>query len=215
MAKSKSAGKDAAKLSRSSKPVEVKGISSVKSGAVTKPSQTPKAKSKELAKDVAVKADKKSKKAKKEPTPLSSSEMSGSEDEKDLTSDSSASGDDESEVETSKPAKNASALNGNGNIGAAKPAADSDSESSASSASSGDEDEDEPSVPVNGAKIAVGDDSSEGSSEESDDEDAVPGAVDHKELEGKLEKIASKEVSQLCMLMRAVLTGGYSGFLRL
>lgn len=157
MAKSKPA-----KLSKADKGTTVKAISSVKEGAVTKPLQTAKAKSKELAKGVAAKAEKvdkdnkKSKKSKKEPTPEPSSESesedesdsasdsaSGSasdsasdsdvEDNQEISSDSSASSDEEAEVELAKPGIKP---NGTAVNGLTKAAPLADSESSESSESS-------------------------------------------------------------------------------
>ena len=202
MGKTKSAGKDAIKAA---KPTEVKAISSVKAGAVTKPSQTSKSKSKEMAKQVAVKADKKSKKAKKEPTPVSDSESSDSEELEEGSSASSASSDEDSDAESPKLSKK---VNGGTSNGTAEALAlmDSDSDSSDSSADSEDEDEDEDegkstadilstakALKVEASKkSALSDESSEGSSDESDEEDdAVLGGT---ESNDKLEKEASKEV---------------------
>lgn len=192
---------------KAGKDAQVKSISSVKEGAVTKPSQTPKAKSKEMAKQVAVKsdnADKKSKKVKKEPTPISSS-GSESEDEGE-SSASSASSDEEAAPVPTKAAKtNGVKANDHKTNGAAKVAAKADAESSESSESS--DDEDEPTAPeakaVAGAKHESDSDegtsegTSEGSSEEeSDDDEApkVPAPVDAKDLNGKLAKVTSNDV---------------------
>ena len=201
MGKTKSAGKDAIKAA---KPSEVKAISSVKAGAVTKPSQTSKSKSKEIAKQVAVKADKKSKKAKKEPTPVSDSETSDSEELEEGSSASSASSDDDSDAESPQLPKK---VNGGTSNGTADALAlmDSDSDSSDSSADSEDEDEGKSTADILSAakapeveaskKSALSDESSEESSDESDESDdedeAVLGAT---ELNDKLEKEASKEV---------------------
>lgn len=166
---------------------QVKAISSVKGGAITKPSQTPKSKSKEVAKhaaakaDIAAKGDKKSKKFKKEPTP----ESSTSESESDATSASSASSEDESEseAEISKPAAKSSETKLNGTRADVKPEA----ESSDSSASSDDEEEAKPvkkSIPTatkNGAAqhSSESEEESDVSSERSDDSAvAAPGGVD-------------------------------------
>ncbi len=138
-----------AKASKSKKDAEAKAISSVKEGAIIKPSQTPKSKSKEIAKQVAVKAqqidkpvkgDKKSKKVKKEPTPEPSSSESESDDE--MASASSASSEDESESEVEVP-KQAAKTNGAKVNGKPKAVAKAEVESSPSSASSDDEDDDE------------------------------------------------------------------------
>ncbi len=198
MAKNKTAQK-------SSKDVEVKSLSSVKKGAVTKPSQTPKSKSKEMAKQVAVKADKadkKSKKTKKEPTIISSSES----DDEGASNASSASSDEEA------PSPKTAKTNGVKANGVAKAAAKAEesSESSDSSDSSEDEDEeDEPKpAPAAAAKATVAgakeepdsegtsEGTSEGSSEEDSDEEVeAPVALDAKKLNGKLEKVAPKAVS--------------------
>ena len=133
MGKTKSVGKDAVKAAKSSKPTEVKGISSVKSGAVTKPSQTHKSQSKEIAKQVAAKADKKSKKVKKEPTPVSSSDesesASGSRSESDSETDAASASGDDSEIEAPVPVK----AEANGKLnGASKPAKPVDERSESS-----------------------------------------------------------------------------------
>lgn len=198
MGKTKSAGKDAIKAA---KPFEVKAISSVKAGAVTKPSQTSKSKSKEIAKQVAVKADKKSKKSKKEPTPVSDSETSESEELGSASSAGSEGSDDDSEAESPILSKKVNRGTTNGSTEALA-VVDSDSDSSDSSASSVDEDEDKSTADILSAakgpekdaikKSTLTDESSEGSSAESDDEDeAVPGATGSN---AKLEKEASKVV---------------------
>lgn len=209
MAKSKAAAKAA-------KDAQVKPITSVKEGAITKPSQTPKSKSKEIAKQVAVKADKSAnrdqttKKSKKEPTPEPSA--SESESEASGTSASSASSDDEFESELeSKPAAVSNAIPSNG---AVKAVAEED-ESSESSDSS-DDDQAKPvekpvpaAAPKNGTTkrtsegkgdTDVGSDSegdsgvsSDDSEEDSDEDLAVPGAVDSKALNGALKKVAASQ----------------------
>lgn len=193
MAKTKPSGKDAAKAG--------------------KDIQTPKAKSKELAKEVATKADNKSKKAKKEPTPDTSSESSASSDEE--SSASSSSSDEEPKVKTAKPGN----LNGLKANGAAKASllskgensASSDSseasessessESSGSDASSDEEDESRVLESAPAAKAAEAaakkeESSSEEYSEQSDlDAETIPGAVDSKALQSELAKVASNEAS--------------------
>ncbi|KAK0511130.1 hypothetical protein JMJ35_006682 [Cladonia borealis] len=195
MGKTKSA--QPVKATKTSKDTQVKSISSVKEGAVTKPSQTPKAKSKEMAKQVAMKADKKSQKGKKEPTPVSSS---GSE------SASSASSDDESEEEAPAPTQ-AAKTNGVKANGVAKAAAKVDAESSDSSESSASDDEAKPAAKAGAVAKDDSDSEDEGTSEgtsegsseeESDEEDEapkVPSPVNAKALKGKLENVASKEAS--------------------
>ena len=198
MAKNKSA--QAEKAIKTSKDSQVKPLPSVKQGAVTETSQTPKSKSKEMGKQVAVKADnvdKKFKKAKKEPTPVSESESDT--DGEVEGSASSASSDDDSEVEAPIP-RQVAKTNGVKTNDAAKVAPESDDESSESSSSS----EDEPTVPksvpavaaeaVAGAKVnSESEEDNEDSSEEESDEEAK-GPVNAKALNGKLETVASKEV---------------------
>jgi len=203
MAKNKSAQPN--KAVKSSKDSQVKSLSSVKQGAVTKPSQTPKSKSKEVAKQVAMKADKvdkKSKKAKKEPTPVSSDGSDSENDEDD--SAGSVTSDEESEVEAPIP-KKATTSNGIKTNGAAKAAAAADEESDSSDSSASSEDED--GKPKSVLKASTGakkepesDEDSEDSSEgSSDEEDAVDGAVDAKALNGKLAAVAPNDVCPPCM----------------
>lgn len=84
--------------------------------------------------------------------------------------------------------------------GAAKGAApapkEESSDSSDSSASSDEEDKATASAFASAKAVITKEESSEDDSEESDsdDEPAVPGAVDSKELQGKLEKVASNQV---------------------
>ncbi len=200
MAKNKTAQK-------SSKDVEVKSLSSVKKGAVTKPSQTPKSKSKEMAKQVAVKADKadkKSKKTKKEPTTISSSESESESDDEEASNASSASSDEEA------PSPKIAKTNGVKANGVAKAAAKAEESSESSDSSEDQEDEeDEPKpAPAAAAKATVAgakeepdsegtsEGTSEGSSEEDSDEEVeAPVALDAKKLNGKLEKVAPKAVS--------------------
>ncbi|KAJ9643191.1 nuclear localization sequence binding protein [Knufia peltigerae] len=144
-------------------------LSKVKGAAVTKPAQSDKSKSKEIAKKVAAKEDKRSKKVPvKEPTPESSSD----EEEEDSESEESASEEEsesESEVETKKTKKT------NGAKVAPKDAS-SDEESSDESASEESDSEDEAPKTNGSAKAAVkaaedSDDSDESSEEESDEEE--------------------------------------------
>lgn len=183
MAKTSSSKGAAAKASKKDTK---KVVPPVKEGRVTKPAQTPKAKSKEMAKSVAakeLKKSKKSKKSKKEPTPEPESDSasesesesdSASESEADSSGSESDSSASESEVEAKTPAK----VNG-----IAKKAAAADSSSSASeSEDSESESDEEPAAPpkANGVKVngtvkpATKDDSeseSDSSESESDDED--------------------------------------------
>ncbi|KAJ9657769.1 nuclear localization sequence binding protein [Neophaeococcomyces mojaviensis] len=158
--------KSATKATKPSKDT----LTKVKDAGVTKPAQTTKAKSKEVAKQVAAKEEKKekkSKKSKKEPTP---------EPESESESESSES---ESEVEVKK-----SSANGKTN-GVKKTAAKEES-SDESESSGSDSDEEEAPAPkkvadkkVNGAKAPAKRDQSsdESGSESSDDDDETPAAV--------------------------------------
>lgn len=204
MAKTKSAQPD--KGIKSSKDAQVKQLSSIKQGAVTKPSQTPKSKSKDIAKQVAVKADKvgkegkKSKKVKKEPTPEPSSSESEEEEESSASSPSSES---EAEVPAPKAAAktNGVKINGTAKVAPQLESEDEDSESSESSDSS--DDDVDGAAPAAVAKNTVAgakeeseseEDISEDDEEESDEEAEKKGPVDAKALNGKLEEVASKEV---------------------
>ncbi|OCK76261.1 RNA-binding domain-containing protein [Lepidopterella palustris CBS 459.81] len=114
MSKSKSSKGDVAKLSKKdSKKAE---LSVVREGRVTKPAQTPKAKSKEIAKSAAANhgvKEKLSKKAKKVPTPSpepeseseSESDSSEASDSDEDSSSSSASNSEDEKVVTKTPAK--------------------------------------------------------------------------------------------------------------
>lgn len=173
---------------KAAKDSQVKAISSVKEGAITKPSQTPKSKSKEIAKQVVVKVgksakgEKTTKKSKKEPTPEPSSPES--ESDATATSVSSASSEDESESEVeSKPAVVSNGIKSNG---AVKPVAAAKKNGtvtrSSESESEGDSDDGSDS-----------EEESKGSEDESDEDLAVPGAVDSKALNGALEKVAASQ----------------------
>ena len=240
MAKTKSAQLD--KAIKSSNDAQVKSLSSVKQGAVTKPSQTSKSKSKDIAKQVAVKAgkaggeEKKSTKAKKEPTPkLSTSESeeedsSASEEEEaeaegdDEDSSASSASSDESEVEVPapKPTANKNGVKTNG-VAKVVPKAESEDEDSDSSESSNSSDDDvEDTTAAKSAPAAVAgakeeseseEDSSEDDEEESDEETGGKGPVDARALNGKLEKVASKEVgiemTVLSMLWHLLMFAGF------
>ena len=157
----KSKPTQAAKIGNVKKGAEVKAISSVKEGAITKPSQTPKSKSKEIAKQVAAKpelvekvgkGDKKSKKAKKEPTPEPSS--SESESDEEMASGSSPGTSDESEPAESevdipkKAAKANGAKVGEKLNSPTKIEAESSPSSTSSDAESEGDSEDEEDVPA-------------------------------------------------------------------
>ncbi|KAL8696498.1 MAG: hypothetical protein Q9201_007629 [Fulgogasparrea decipioides] len=203
------------KAMKTAEDAEVKALSSVKAGGVTKPSQTPKSKSKEMAKQVAAKsknADKKSKTAKKEPSPEPSSDSESVSDSDETMSSASSGSSDGEDDEVAAPAIEAKGSVSNGVPKSA------DLDTSESSESSGDE-----SLTAPLARAAAtdsddeddGDDSDDESDEESqegskagsdaesedegseDDDEALkkPGPVDAKALNGKLEKIASKDAS--------------------
>lgn len=217
MAKTKSAQPD--KAIKSGKDAQVKSLSSVKQGAVTKPSQTSKSKTKDIAKQAAVKAEKvgkeekKSKKAKKDPTPEPSTSESDDEEDSDISASSASS---ESEAEVPAP-KVAAKTNGIAKVASKAESEDNDSSSSDSSASSGDEMEDATAVKSKSAPAAVAkntvagaeeDSESEEDSEndeESDEETENKGPVDAKALNGKLEVVASKEVCT--MIWTSILAG--------
>ncbi|KAL8902358.1 MAG: hypothetical protein Q9207_004761 [Kuettlingeria erythrocarpa] len=185
-----------AQAAKPSKGAEVKHLSSVKSGAVTKPSQISKSKSKELAKQVATKSEKvgkKSKKVVKEPTPeLSSDSESADDSDEAMSSGSAADSDDESDEVIDTPAVKTNGVASNGIAKAA------DGETSDSSESSDSDAEEAPIVHKAAAKEDSGEESdieSEADSSDDDKADAKSGAIDSKELNGKLAKIASKEGS--------------------
>ncbi|KAF2869382.1 hypothetical protein BDV95DRAFT_608934 [Massariosphaeria phaeospora] len=164
MSKTKTSKGDVAKLSK--KDIKKADKAGVKEGRVTKSAQTPKAKSKEIAKSAAsshgVKEElkKKSKKSKKAPTPEPESDSSESEED----SDGDSSSEDEEVAPKATPKAN----------GAAKPvAAKADSDDDSSSASESDEEAAAPKAngaKANGAAKAASDSSSASSDSESDEE---------------------------------------------
>ncbi|KAL9002189.1 MAG: hypothetical protein Q9188_004869 [Gyalolechia gomerana] len=209
----KSKATQPAKATKAVKDAEVKALPSVKGGAETNPSQMPKSKSKELTKPVASKSEKGNKKAKKvvkEPTPDPSSDSDSDDSDAAMTSASSESSDEESDKEVGVPAAKPNGIASNG---VAKTADAETSDSSESSESSDSEADAAPLTPTTtkAADVAVhgDDDSSDGSGSSSgaesdveseadsseDDVDVKPGAVDAKVLNGKLEKVASEQVS--------------------
>ncbi|KAK2759015.1 hypothetical protein FQN54_003113 [Arachnomyces sp. PD_36] len=159
-----------------------KALGKVKDAGVTKPSQSPKAKSKDIARKVAAKEEKSSKKKKKEPTPEPSSSESSSDE--DMESDASSSSS-ESESEDEKPVKKAAKTEAK-----AKPA-DSDSDSSSSS-----EDEEEVKKPASKAEASDSESDEESSSEsESDSTSESSSESDESSSEGapaKAEKVTKK-----------------------
>lgn len=199
---------------KATKDTEVKPKISINHGSITKSSQTPKSKSKEISKQAALKAqkaakeDKKSKKSKKEPTPPPEPSSSESDEE----SGSSASSDDESEAEAEVP-KAAARFNGVKANGGPKPGAKAEAESSESSDSSAssessDSDDDEveakpvlkpgpADVITNDAIKANSEEDSEDSEDSEDEDEAVPKVEAKKVLNGTPEK-ASAEVCNFC-----------------
>jgi len=162
---------------KSSKKDKKSELSSVKDGRVTKPAQTPKAKSKDIAKSVAVsvkdKKDKKKSKKAKTPTPEpeSSSESESESDESASEDESSASSSEDEEVEK----KTSSA--------AAK--AESDS-SDSSDDSESDSDEEKPAAKSNGVKSnGVAKAAAESDSSDSDSSDSESDSDEEKKVETK------------------------------
>ncbi len=192
MPKVKSGKGDIAKSSK--KDSKKSELSAVKDGRVKKPAQTPKAKSKEIAKSAVAShsvKEKLSKKAKKVPTPepeSSSSDASDSED--DETSSSSASSDEE--VETKTPAK----TNG---VAKAVSKADFDESSDADSDSS--EDDSESEAKDESESEDSSSDESERSEDESEDEKPAvkaKGPVDATKLNGTLKKVEDNVSRLFC-----------------
>lgn len=175
MSKNKTSSKAAA-------PSKSATLKKVKDAGVTKPSQTVKSKSKDIAKNVAAKEEKKSKKDKKkvkEPTP----EPSSSEEEEDEVSSESASSESESEVEIKKPAVNGgakSAKKATPKDDSSDAESDSSSESDADSDSSSEEEAPAPkkgATKINGAKVVAKKEESSDSESDASSEDEGPAAV--------------------------------------
>ncbi|QKX57521.1 uncharacterized protein TRUGW13939_04635 [Talaromyces rugulosus] len=148
-----------------------KVLSKVKDAGVAKPSQSPKAKSKEVASKIKAKEEKASRK-KKEPTPSSSSE-SGSDSDEEMKSGSSSDSDSDSEPETKKPAK-------------ATKAAAKEPESSESESSESESEEEAKPKKAEPKKAAKKDESSESDSDSEDSES---------EEKEEVKKAAKKEES--------------------
>ena len=204
MGKSKSA-----KSAQAAQPItkEVKQVSAVNSGAITKSSQSSKVKSTEAAKEVAAKVNgssKKTKKVIKEPSPEDSDMSDASSKEgsdEDESSASSASSDDESDEEPA-PKLNGAKPTGAGGV--------LEADSSDSSESS--EDEDEADVKPVGLKqngqatagkkvedIDSEDDSEDASEDESDEDPKPKVAIGAKAVNGKQGKVAAKQVSKVLL----------------
>ncbi|KAH7379306.1 hypothetical protein DE146DRAFT_311211 [Phaeosphaeria sp. MPI-PUGE-AT-0046c] len=154
--------------------------SGVKAGRVTKPAQTIKSKSKDIAKS-AVKEKKKSKKAKTPtPEPESASESSASEDEdssedekiekktatKAAAKDDSSDSDDDSSSDSEEEAKPAAKVNGAVKAAAKDDSSDSDSDSDSSEA------EEKPAAKAAKADSSDSESGSDSSDSESDEEEA-------------------------------------------
>lgn len=175
----------------------------------SKDAQTSKSKSKDIAKQVAVKADKvgkeekKSKKSKKEPTPEPSTSESEDEDEEESSASSASSDSSDAEVPAPKVAAKTNGVKTNGVAKVTHKAESEDEESDSSESSKSSDDEMENATAAKPATAAVAgakeeseseEDSSE-DDEESDEETENQGPVDAKALNGKLEAVASKEAS--------------------
>merc|ERR1712225_233671 len=146
---------------------EVKPTKAVKNASVTKPSQTPKAQSKAIAKETASKVN-----GKKAPKPVvKAATPSDSE-----SSDSDSASDSESEAEVKKPV-----ANGNANGAAKKEVDSSDSSSSDADSDSSDssEDDDDSEADSDSSKSAAASDSddSDSASDSDSEEESKPVAV--------------------------------------
>lgn len=152
--------KSATKGSKADKATD-KVLSKVKDAGVTKASQSPKAKSKEIARKLKAKEEKASRK-KKEPTPSSESESESDEEMKEASSSESESESEEEKV-TKKPAAKA-----------AKPAAkkeeSSESESESESESDSEEEFEDEKPAAKAKKVAAKEESSDSESSESESE---------------------------------------------
>ncbi|KAI7973868.1 hypothetical protein EIK77_001067 [Talaromyces pinophilus] len=152
--------KSATKGSKADKATD-KVLSKVKDAGVTKASQSPKAKSKDIARKLKAKEEKAARK-KKEPTPSSESESDSDEEMKEASSSESES-ESEEEKEVKKPA-----------VKATKAAAKEEEEESSDSESSESESESEDEKPAPKAKKAAAkEESSESESSDSESEEEV------------------------------------------
>lgn len=160
-----------------SKPSKPDVLTKVKGASITKPSQSIKAKSKEVAKEVAAKSLKKDKKNKKvpvkEPTPEPESESESESDEEDESEGSEGSSDEESDSEVEVKTSSSNGV---------KVTAKDESEAESSDESDSEESNSEDEVPkVNGSapkvKVAAeasdSEDDSDDASDESDEEKPV------------------------------------------
>ncbi len=168
MSKTKSKG--------SSKP-EPQTLTKVKGGAVTKLSQTPKAKSKELAKKVAAKEELKPKKKVKEPSPESSSSEEEESDESVPASEEDSEKEREASDKSESESESDSESEDEAPISKAKPATDGVAKaapqevSDSSSSSSSSDDEEAKPVIKNGVNRAVKKEDSDDSGDDSDESD--------------------------------------------
>jgi hypothetical protein len=166
---------------------EVKSLSAVKNASVTKPSQTPNAKSKQIAKETASKVSAKTKPVKKAPTPSSDSESSESESGSDSAS--------ETEVKVTKPVNGKA--NGKTNGAAKKEVATSESSSESSSSSESESesesesDSDEEMEDADSKKPAPASDSDSSDSDSESEEEAAPA----KKVNGAAKAAAKATVS--------------------
>ncbi len=154
---------------------EVTPLSKVKNASVTKPSQTPIAKSKQIAKEVASKAvngKKVDMKTKKATPPPSSDEESDEESAESASSENESESESEAEVETKKPA---AAVNGkaNGTSKVKKGEVDTSDSSDSSSASDSEASDSDSSDDEKSAT----EDSDHSDASESENEVAAPVAV--------------------------------------
>ncbi|ERF73614.1 hypothetical protein EPUS_00867 [Endocarpon pusillum Z07020] len=166
--------KSKTKSSKGATAPENSVLNKVKDAAVTKPAQTPKAKSKEIAKQVAAKEEKKSKHKKvKEPTPEPESDS-----EESASSASDVASESESESEAEAPAKKTTT---NGDASARAKVAQKDEASDADSDSSESSDDEPATSGVLGTASAVTEADQE-SDEDSDESEvaAAPAAVNGK-----------------------------------
>lgn len=164
-----------------------KTLSKVKDAGITKASQSPKAKSKDIARKLIAKEEKAERKNKKKaPTPSSSESESDSDEEMENVSASSSESESESEVETKKAAKGAA--KGSKDAAKAKPVESSESESESEpdeSGSDSDEESAEDKVEKKAEKASEDSEESESESESSESEDEAPAKAK------KLEKAAN------------------------
>lgn len=187
-------GKSKAPKTSSKKSEVNKSLSTVKNAAITKPSQTPVAKSKQIAKDTAAKVKGHSKKpVKKAATPSSDSDDSADSDDSESES--------ETEVEAPKPVAKGK-VNGKSN---GKVASDSSSEESSEESDSSESDDESSEADSGDEKVVApaaaatkddSDDSDSSEDDEEDSEDETPAA--------KVEAAAPAKVNGAAKAVKAV-----------